>query len=124
MNENTDLYGNPLPKRCPACNKFIEDPYGRQTYCSIECRERAKKQRNLVKADPGALHTFPSASEQEIIDDNSLVFQPGSRYSSYGQYEAARRAKADGKIHAPAGFTSYYERERRRANTNEKNQTA
>ena len=114
MNEYkyTDLYGNPIPKRCPVCNKPLDNPYGRQTYCSEKCRDKAQKERDREREDPRAFHKYPSRNESEIEEIDAIVMQPGSRYSSYGQYDVAQRAKAEEKIHVPKGFTSFEERKK------------
>lgn len=124
VSKYVDMYGNPIPRRCPTCNKILEDRYGAQKYCSIECREKAQKERDEAKEHPEYKHKHPSPSEREIEEINTEVMQPGSKYASYGQHETAKLEESRGKIHAPAGFTSYYEREKRRTNANEKNPTA
>ena len=75
-------------------------------FCSEDCGEAYRKEH-------GKPPTYPSPSEREIEEDNAEVMKPGSKYSSYGQREAARLEEARGKIHAPAGFTSYEERKMR-----------
>jgi len=113
VSKYVDAYGNPIPRRCPACNKILEDPYGTQKYCSDECRKKAQKDRDEAKKHPESKHKYPSPSEREIEEDNAEVMQPGGKYSSYGQKEHARQMEAMEEIHAPEGFTSYEERERR-----------
>ena len=113
VSKYVDAYGNPIPKRCPTCNKILEDQYGSQKYCSKECREKAQKERDEAKKHPDSKHKYPSPSEREIEEDNAEVMESGSKYASYGQKGAAKTAKAMGQIHAPEGFTSYEERQRR-----------
>lgn len=110
VSKYVDAYGNPIPRRCPACNEILEDQYGSQKYCSKECREKAQKERDEAKKHPESKHKYPSPSEREIEEDNAEVMKSGSKYASYGKKGAAKTAKAMGQIHAPAGFTSYEER--------------
>ncbi len=48
-----------------------------------------------------------SDSEKAIVWQNTKAIQQGT---TYGQREAKNRAEAEGKIHAPAGYTSWNER--------------
>ena len=114
VSKYVDAYGNPIPRRCPACNEILEDQYGSQKYCSKECREKAQKERDEAKKHPESKHKYPSPSEREIEEENEEVMKPGSKHASYGKRKAAKMAETMGQIHAPAGFTNYYERERRR----------
>lgn len=113
VSKYVDMHGNPIPRRCPTCNKIPEDQYGSQKYCSKECREKAQKEHDEAKKHPESKHKYPSPSEREIEEDNAEVMRPGSKYASYGKRKAAKMAKAMGEIHAPEGFTSHEERQRR-----------
>ena len=114
VSKYVDMHGNPIPRRCPTCNEILEDQYGAQKYCSEECRKKARKERDAAKEYLASKHKYPSPSEREIEEDNAEVMKPGIEYISYGKREAAKLAKAMGKIHAPAGFTSHEERQRRK----------
>ena len=48
-----------------------------------------------------------SDSEKTIVWQNTQAIQQGT---TYGKREAKNRAEAEGKIHAPAGYTSWNER--------------
>ena len=85
------------------CGAEFSKASKKSKFCSEACR-------NAHRREERKPFQYPSRNEREIEEIDAMVMQPGSRYSSYGQYEAARRAKAEGKIHAPKGFTSFEER--------------
>jgi hypothetical protein len=66
VSKYVDMYGNPIPRRCPTCNKILEDRYGTQKYCSIECREKAQKERDEAKEHPESKYKYPSKNERKI----------------------------------------------------------
>lgn len=53
----------------------------------------------------------PSDNEKAIIWENTRAIQQGT---TYGQQKARDCAKAQEPIHAPKGYTSYYERKKRK----------
>ena len=114
VSKYVDMYGNPIPRRCPTSNKILEDWHSTQKYCSEVSRKKARKERDEAKKRPKSKHKYPSPSEREIEKDNAEAMKPGNEYISYGKREAAKLAKAMGQIHAPAGFTSHEERQRRK----------
>lgn len=88
--------------------------------CGAEIIKKSKKTKFCSKAcgkayqkEHGKPPKYPSSSEREVEEINEEVIPPGSKYSSYGQREAAKLEESRGKIHAPAGFTSHEERRRR-----------
>ena len=99
------------------CGAEIIKTSKKQKFCSNACGD-------AYRQEQGKPPVYPSPSEREIEEINTEVMQSEGEYSSYGQHEAAKLEESRGEIHAPAGFTSYYEREKRRMNTNEKNPTA
>ena len=48
-----------------------------------------------------------SDNEKAIVWENTQAIQQGT---TYGRQKARDRAKAEGEIHAPAGYTSWNER--------------
>lgn len=46
-------------------------------------------------------------NHKAIVRENTQAIQQGT---TYGKREAKNRAEAEGKIHAPAGYTSWNER--------------
>lgn len=48
-----------------------------------------------------------SDNEMAIVWKNTQAIQQGT---TYGKREAKNRAESEGKIHAPAGYTSWNER--------------
>lgn len=48
-----------------------------------------------------------SDNEKTIVWENTRAIQRGT---TYGRQKARDRAKAEGQIHAPAGYTSWNER--------------
>lgn len=50
-----------------------------------------------------------SDNEKAIVWENTQAIRQGT---TYGRKTARDRAESEGQIHAPAGYTSYYERTR------------
>ena len=91
-----------MERRCIHCGRVIDNPVGRQEFCSKQCRREYNEAHG-----PGP--AYPSENERAIEAEVEEAEQNGL---SYGKNFARRMAKAEGQIHAPAGYTSYYERTR------------
>ncbi len=89
------------------CGAEIIKKSQKTKFCSEACGDAYRKEHRKPPK-------YPSKSEREIEEINEEVIPPGSKYSSYGQHEADKLEESRGEIHAPAGFTSYEERQRRK----------
>lgn len=87
-------------KSCIHCGRVIENPVGRQEFCSKQCRLEYNEAHG-----PGPV--YPSENELAIQADLTQAERNGL---SYGQNYAKRQAMAEGEIHAPPDYKSYYER--------------